>query len=235
MFAPAGTSLSVDRWRTARDRFWEFPARAPWALRLVQIQVSAVYLASLWFKLHGTDWLHGTAVSYAARLEDFQRYAMPSVLSHSLLFSTVMTYWTLAIELMLGVLVWNRAARPYVLALGAGMHLFISLSMRLGFFSETMVATYLAFLSPAAATVAILAVRRRLSAAGAGIREPQWISALRPAGSRAGMERIRVNGRVARTSSVRHGGADLRSSVVSSDGVFERRLADRRRPVADHR
>jgi len=180
MFAPAGAALSVDRWRTARDRFWEFPARAPWALRLVQIQVSVVYLSTVWFKLHGTDWLHGTAVSYAARLEDFQRYAMPSILSHSLLFSTVMTYWTLAIELMLGILVWNRAARPYVLALGAGMHLFISLSMRLGFFSETMVATYLTFLSPAAATAVVLAVRRRLNAAGARMRDPQWISALRP-------------------------------------------------------
>jgi hypothetical protein len=195
MFAPAGTALSVDRWRTARDRFWEFPARAPWALRLVQIQVSVVYLATVWFKLHGTDWLHGTAVSYAARLEDFQRYAMPSVLSHSLVFSTVMTYWTLAIELMVGILVWNRAARPYVLALGAGMHFFISLSMRLGFFSETMVATYLAFLSPAAATALVLAVRRRFNAIADRRRDPSWMREARVScgapWSRSGPDRIR--------------------------------------------
>src|SRR5262249_4135425 len=95
MFAPAGASLSVDRWRIARDRFWEFPARAPWALRLVQIQISVMYLSTVWLKLHGSDWLNGTAVSLVARLEDFQRYAFPWSLSHSLLFSTVMTYWTL--------------------------------------------------------------------------------------------------------------------------------------------
>ena len=77
MLAPAGASLSVDRWRRARDRFWEFPARAPWALRLVQIQLSVVYLSAVWLKLHAPAWLHGTAVSYSARIEDFARYPLP--------------------------------------------------------------------------------------------------------------------------------------------------------------
>ena len=165
MLAPAGASLSVDRWRTAKDRFWEFPARAPWALRLVQIQISAVYLSSAWFKFHGTAWLHGTAVSFAVRVEDLQRFALPGALSHSLLFSSVMTYWTLAIELMIGVLVWNRAARRWVLLLGAGLHVLVGLNLRLGFFSETMLAAYLVFLSPAAATATVLAVRDRFRAA----------------------------------------------------------------------
>jgi HTTM domain len=176
MLAPAGASLSVDRWRRARDRFWEFPARAPWALRLVQIQISAVYLSTVWFKLHGPDWLHGKAVSYAARLEDFQRFALPGALSHSQFFSAALTYWTLAVELALGILIWNRAARPVVLALGVALHLTVGLTMELGFFSETMVACYLAFLAPAVASVGILSVRDHLSAMTARVRHRPRLS-----------------------------------------------------------
>jgi Vitamin K-dependent gamma-carboxylase len=173
MLAPAGASLSVDRWRTARERFWEFPARAPWALRLVQIQISVVYLSSMWFKIHGSAWRNGTAVSFAMRMEDLERFAVPGILSHSLLFSSVMTYWTLAVELMFGILVWNRAARPWVLTLGATLHVLVGLNIRLGFFSETMLAGYLVFVSPAAATVAILWIRDRFDFSTRRTRDSQ--------------------------------------------------------------
>jgi hypothetical protein len=161
MLAPAGASLSVDRWRTARDRFWEFPARAPWALRLMQIQLSAVYLGSVWEKLHGAPWTDGTAVSYAMQLQDFQRFAPPDLIAHSMLVSSVMSYWTLAVELMIGILVWNKAARPVVLLLGVGLHLGIDMTLRIGFFSAAILTAYLVFLSPAAASAAVLAVRDR--------------------------------------------------------------------------
>ena len=161
MLAPAGASLSVDRWRTARDRFWEFPARAPWALRLMQIQLSAVYLGSVWEKLHGAPWTDGTAVSYAMQLQDFQRFAPPDLITHSMLVSSVMSYWTLAVELMIGILVWNKAARPVVLLLGVGLHLGIDMTLRIGFFSAAILTAYLVFLSPAAASAAVLAVRDR--------------------------------------------------------------------------
>ena len=163
VFAPAGAALSVDRWRNARDRFWEFPERAPWALRLVQIQVSVVYLATVWDKLQGEPWRDGTAVSFALRLEDYQRFAVPGDLSHSMLVSGAMTYGTLAAELMLALLIWNRAARPLVLAIGVGLHLGIGFSLRIGFFSETMLTAYLAFLTPAFATALVLAGRDRLA------------------------------------------------------------------------
>ncbi len=57
--APAGAALSVDRWRHHRDRFWEFPARAPWALRLVQVQISVLYLFTVWLKLQGSPGTRG--------------------------------------------------------------------------------------------------------------------------------------------------------------------------------
>ena len=168
MFAPAGAALSIDRWKTARDGFWEFPARAPWALRLIQVQVSLVYLAAAWSKLYGpagfgdTAWTNGTALSYVLRLEDLERFGLPAMLAASITLSTVASYLTIAVELMIGVLVWNRAARPMVLALGVGLHLSIDLTLRIGFFSALMLASYITFLSPAAARGAILLLRDRL-------------------------------------------------------------------------
>ncbi len=82
MLAPSGASLSLDRWRRARDSFWEFPARAPWALRLMQVQLSIVYLSGLRAKLAGPTWNDGTAVSYAVRLEDLARFDLPHYSRH---------------------------------------------------------------------------------------------------------------------------------------------------------
>src|SRR5207245_527144 len=107
VLSAAGASLSLDSLRRARERFWEFPARARWPVRLLQVQLSVIYLATVWAKTRGTSWNDGSAVSYALRLKDLTRFPVPSGLTTSVLVSNVMTYGTLAIELSLGVLVWN--------------------------------------------------------------------------------------------------------------------------------
>src|SRR3954471_14618323 len=38
--------------------------RAPWALRLLQVQVSILYLSAVWAKVRGVTWNDGTATSY---------------------------------------------------------------------------------------------------------------------------------------------------------------------------
>ncbi len=164
MLAPSGTSLSLDRWRRARDSFWEFPARAPWALRLMQVQLSIVYLAGLRAKLAGPTWNDGTAVSYAVRLEDLARFDLPHSLATSELAVNLLTYGTLATEALIGVLVWKRALRPWVLGLGFAMHVGIDLTIRVGFFGSGMFVLYLAFLSPAVASAGLLGARDRLAA-----------------------------------------------------------------------
>ena len=146
----------------------------------MQIQLSAVYLGAVWLKLHAPAWLHGTAVSYASRLEDFQRYPLPATLSHSPFFSSVLTYWTIVVELMIGILVWNRAARPLVLMLGVTLHLTVGLNMELGFFSETMLAMYLAFVTPAFASSCILAVRDGANAATVRFRHRPRLAVVGP-------------------------------------------------------
>jgi hypothetical protein len=148
MLAPSGVSLSLDRWRKSKDRFLEFPARAPWALRLIQIQLSVTYAATVWAKVRGVTWNNGTAVSYALRLADLQRFHVPSFITHSLLASNVLTLGTIALEASLAVLVWNRRARPWVLGLGALMHIAIALNIMVGFFSMAILTAYIAFVPP---------------------------------------------------------------------------------------
>jgi len=159
--APSGTALSLDRWRIAPDRFWEFPVRAPWALRLIQIQLSVVYLSAVWHKVQGELWRNGTAVSYALRVTDVHRFPVPAFLTQSVELTELLTFGTLALELALAVLVWNRAARPWVLTMGASMHIMIDYSILVGFFSLAMLATYLTFISPETASRFILAGRDR--------------------------------------------------------------------------
>jgi hypothetical protein len=162
VLAPAGAALSLDRLRRARDRFWEFPARAPWALRLIQIQLSVLYLSTVWQKVRGTTWNDGTAVSYALRIEDLERFPLPSFLSESVTLANLMTFGTLALELSLAILVWNRVLRPWVLGLGVLMHLSIDYSIRVGFFSYAIFACYVAFIPPETSKAFILGVRDRL-------------------------------------------------------------------------
>ncbi|MGI8429793.1 MAG: HTTM domain-containing protein [Solirubrobacteraceae bacterium] len=176
MLAPAGAALSLDRWRANRERFWECPPRAPWALRLMQIQLSILYLAGLWIKVQGTTWNDGTAVSYSMRVSDLTRFPLPGFLTHSMLLANVMTFGTLALELSIPILVWSRRLRPWVLLAGVCLHLGIEYSIRVGFFSAAMLTLYVSFLDPKWAAARLLALRdagrRRRSPAKDPARSP---------------------------------------------------------------
>jgi hypothetical protein len=148
MLAPSGAALSVDRWLAARPRFWEFPRRSLWPLRLIQVQVSLLYFFAVWAKLRGETWNDGTAVSYAFRIEDIERFPVPGFVTDSLVLVNLLTYGTLAVELALAILVWNGKLRPWVLLLGVGLHLGIDYAVRVGFFSYAALVAYIAFLPP---------------------------------------------------------------------------------------
>ncbi|MFC5062979.1 HTTM domain-containing protein [Actinomycetospora atypica] len=161
LFAPAGEALSVDRRRRARDRFWEFPLAAPWALRLMQIQLSVVYFTTLWEKLQGDLWRDGSAVSYALRVHDIHRFPTPEFVTGSVVLTELLTFGTLLLEMGLAVLVWNRGLRPWVLGGGVLLHLSIGFSIMVGFFTMLMLTTYLTFVPPETARDLVLSARRR--------------------------------------------------------------------------
>jgi hypothetical protein len=158
--APSGVSLSVDRWRKSAP-LWDFPKRAPWALRLMQLQLSFVYVGAVWAKVRGTPWNDGTAVSYALRLDDLERFPVPAFVAELPAVSTLFTYGTLAIELCLGLLIWNRRLRPWVIGAGVLMHLGIEWALRVGFFTLAVFVMYVAFIPPERASEAILRARDR--------------------------------------------------------------------------
>jgi HTTM domain len=170
LFMASGTALSVDRWLREPRRFWEFPVRAIWPLRLVQVQVSILYLAAVWAKVRGVTWNDGTAVSYAFRIDDIARFPVPGFVTDSLVLANLLTYGTLAVELSIGILVWNRVLRPWVLLLGIGLHLGIDYAVRVGFFSYAVLVAYIVFIPPESARSFILATRGRV----ARLTLPRW-------------------------------------------------------------
>ncbi len=145
--SPCGAALSLDQARST-GTFWSAQQRPQWAVRLLQLQMSLIYLASALSKINGATWPHGTAVSYALRLPDLVLVSPPHWVTNSPLLMNAATWATLVIELSLGLLVWNRRLRPWVLAVGVVMHTIIMLTVAVGFFTLAMFVLYLAFISP---------------------------------------------------------------------------------------
>jgi hypothetical protein len=143
-----------------------FAPRSAWPLRLIQIQVSLIYIGTVWAKLRGSAWPDGDAVAYAFRLEDLARFAVPDI-GASLLVTHVMTYGTLVVEAALGVLIWVRRLRPWLLVAGVCLHLGIEYRLRVGFFSWAILTTYLAFLPGQTA--------ERMLDWGARLRSRRWL------------------------------------------------------------
>ena len=136
---PAGECWSLD----ARRRGTRM--RAPWGLRLLQLQVSALYLFSVVAKLHGTSWQDGSAVGQALQLEDLQRVVVPFSLATSVTVSALLTYGTLLAEAFLIVGLWHPRTRWPAMAVGVSIHLGIEATLLIGWFSLTVIACYLAF------------------------------------------------------------------------------------------
>lgn len=147
VLAPCGAALSLDRHRMAGS-FWSAQVRAPWVVRLMQVQLSLIYLTSVREKLTGATWSDGTAVSYALRLPDLAAFSVPAWVSTDPLLMNLATWGTLAMELGLGVLVWSRRWRWWVLAAGIVMHTLILVSLAVAFFTFAIFVLYIAFLPP---------------------------------------------------------------------------------------
>jgi hypothetical protein len=174
MLSPAGRALSIDRWLRVR-RGVEPPGEpapvAPWAQRLIQIQLSVIYVATVWWKIGGFTWIQGTAVYYSTRLHELERFPVPFLFQFRP-FMTLMTWGTLALELALGTLVWFRDLRYPLLLAGLLLHLGLEYSINIPLFQWTMIAAYVLFLDPRDVQRALDRLRRRPAAAHAPVHAP---------------------------------------------------------------
>lgn len=144
----AGECLSVDRWWKQKyapekvvDKAW------PWAQRLFQIQLGIVYWQTTAAKLSGDQWIDGTAIWYATRLDDLMRFQIP-FLFDSLLMSKLFTWSTLVVEVSLWTLIWVKECRYWVLLAGFFLHAGIDIFLSLPLFEWVFMAAYITFVEP---------------------------------------------------------------------------------------
>jgi hypothetical protein len=152
VFSPAGAAWSVDRWLARRggDAAPGPVLAAPWARRLIQLQVAVLYVSTAWWKLQGTSWRDGTASYYILRLAEFQRFPLPlePLWVEWLPATRLFTWASLAVELALGLLAWVPAARYAVLAAGACLHLGLEYALNIPLFQWLMLAALVTFVPP---------------------------------------------------------------------------------------
>lgn len=149
MFSQAGAAFSIDRLiRIARGKESGPPAaREPWAMRMIQLQLSFLYLYAFVWKAMGGMWLGGTAVYYTSRMAEFWRFPVPYVFEH--MWTIKLWSWaTLMVELALGTLVWVKELRYWVLLAGVLLHLGIEYSMNIQLFAFIMISAYVIFVEP---------------------------------------------------------------------------------------
>jgi Vitamin K-dependent gamma-carboxylase len=150
MFAPAGAALSIDRlirvWRGKEGA--AVRPRAPWAQRMIQIELALMYFATFCWKIQGAMWIQGTALYYVYHLDELHRFPLPSWFLRP--FVLKLGGWAaLALEFSLGVLIWLKKLRYYILALGVIFHLWLEYSINIPLFQWDILTAYILFVEPA--------------------------------------------------------------------------------------
>jgi hypothetical protein len=147
IFAPAGAALSVDRWIRIRrgKETTEIQPRSPWAQRMIQFQLALLYFVSFCWKLKGTAWIDGTALYYVYHLDEMQRFPVPQFLLRPWIFK-IGSWAAMALEFSLGVLIWIRKLRYYLLAMGLLFHLTLEYSLNVPMFEWDVLSAYVLFI-----------------------------------------------------------------------------------------
>ncbi|MEY3457624.1 MAG: hypothetical protein RL215_781 [Planctomycetota bacterium] len=145
-FSDAAGGLSVDHWLAGRRQL-EFATSDPWPLRLMQIQLSIVYLRTVYWKLKGSLWRDGTAAWYPLWVSAYVRFRPPRVLLRPQLIRLA-TWGTLLEETLLGAGLWIHELRLPLIVSGVVLHLVFDLILNLQLFSWIMIISLLLFLSP---------------------------------------------------------------------------------------
>jgi hypothetical protein len=149
MFAPAQAAFSLDRLRAARKGAApKTPAlQAPWAQRMIQLELSWLYLSSFLWKLKGSTWRNGTALFYVLHLHQIQRFPVPLWLQQPILLK-LGCWFALLLELSLATLIWSRKFRYPLLLLGLLFHLSLEYAFNLPIVQWDIQSAYILFVRP---------------------------------------------------------------------------------------
>jgi hypothetical protein len=148
LFAPLQVGALIAWRRPVFDCPANAAAPSGWAIRLIQIQMCLIFLLAAFAKLHGDSWLDGTAVYYAARLNEFAVIGAPTdFLFESPWIVALLTWGTIAIEAVTPMLLWFRETRRTALVVLLLFHIGCMLTMHLFLFHWIMLCGWCAFLS----------------------------------------------------------------------------------------
>jgi hypothetical protein len=149
IWMPSGQCWSLN----ALIRHWlGFPpaglAAPGWSLRLLQIQMAAIFLSTGLLKLAGDEWVDGTALYYVSRLDDFfGRFPVPAWLFDTPWTVALMTWAVVLVELAVPLLIWFRETRRWCLLVTVLFHLANEWTMHLFLFHWIMLVGWLSFVT----------------------------------------------------------------------------------------
>jgi hypothetical protein len=156
MLMPSGAALSLGSWRRRRAGRESGPVYVPaWTVRIIQVQLCAIYLSTGLVKLQGSwewegpfgfegTWWDGTSIHYALNYVTMSRWSYASLPLPFWLTAT-MTYTSVAWEVLFPLLMLHRWTRGPALWFGVLFHLGIYLTIEVGWFSFYTLTLYAVF------------------------------------------------------------------------------------------
>ncbi len=139
LLAPVGERDLTTKWRSPVGR---------WALLVVYV---AIYGSTGFLKATraGHGWLTGEVLAYHLVPPYFGSFPLGTWVSDKPWITAPASWYTVIFECSFPFLIWFRRTNPWILLMGAGMHLGILMLMYVGPFSLVSVSVYLALLHPA--------------------------------------------------------------------------------------
>jgi hypothetical protein len=165
LFSYCGDRFSLDAY-IAKKCGRTVPAlRCPWAQRMIQVQLALVYWQTFCCKMAGAQWLDGTAIYYATRLDDMMRFPAPFI-SDNMFILKALDYFTLVVEFLAWTAIFVKELRYYVLFGLLFLHLGIDYLINLPVFEWAFIFTLVTFVEPADMDACFLWLRSKCLRAG---------------------------------------------------------------------
>lgn len=157
---PCGAYLSVDRWLKLRRTAALPPAAqehaqrvtpsywATLAIRLIQVHMAIVYFMGAISKIYGPVWWSGEAVWWMMARPESRYVDLTGLLHAHPYLVNGLTHAVMLFELAFAILIWNRTARPLLIALAVVLWLVTGFATGMMPFAVAMIIGSLAFASP---------------------------------------------------------------------------------------
>lgn len=149
VFANSGAAFSLDRlWNIFRGADTVTPTKRihPLAVRLMQLQLCIVYLATFSWKALGNMWIDGNAVFVVNQISQFERFPVPAFMK-SVWASKALSWYTLLAEASFAFLVWFDETRIFMLIAMLILHAGLEYTMNIQLFQPIICSVFVLFLT----------------------------------------------------------------------------------------